>query len=288
MIYYGMVLAAVVMFGLQFYANGKFQEQCGNGVYITAVFSLFTALVGAAALFVIGGFHFAVTPFTFLMATLAALNNLAFSYFAIRSLGLINLSLFSVFSMVGGMVLPFVVGILFYDEGLTVAKIICLVLITVAMCFTVQKGENKGGWIYYIGVFVTNGLSGVYSMIFNGAPYAKASAADYSLLGALLRIGIAGLVVLVLCKKKKSKPITVNTTVTVSLVACGLLGVLANYLLLLSLKYIPGSLQYPLITGGVMIASTVIGYCTKSKPKPRDLAAVGIAFCGMLALLLPI
>ncbi len=287
MFYYGMVLLAVTFFGLQFFFNRVYQQQCGSSWYTTFVFSLAAGLIGGALLLAINGFSLTVTPFTAIMAGAAAVNGLLFSFFAIRALGITNLSLFSVFSMIGGMALPFVTGILFYGEGITAAKILCFILIAVAMLFTVERGTKSGGRIYYVGVFVTNGLSGVLSMIFNSASYPKGTALDYSILGAIFRSLLAGAALLLMARRPHTK-IRLTAKVGVSLAMGGMLSVVGNYLLLIALKHIAGSVQYPLVTGGVMIVSTIIGFFTASKPRKKDVLAVLTAFWGMLALLLPI
>ena len=41
------------------------------------------------------------------------------------------------------MALPFVQGIIFYGEKLTLAKGVCFVIITVALILTIEKGEKK-------------------------------------------------------------------------------------------------------------------------------------------------
>jgi len=60
----------------------------------------------------------------------------------------------------------------------------------------------------------------------------------------------------------------------------------ANYLLLLSLAQLPASVQYPMVTGGVMIVSTVIALFTHKKPGKRELFSVLFAFAGILAVTL--
>ena len=66
--------------------------------------------------------------------------------------------------------------------------------------------------------------------------------------------------------------------------SAGIINRLANFLLLIALVHVEASVQYPLITGGVMIVSTIISYFGKSKPTKRELASVALAFFGMLAL----
>ena len=64
----------------------------------------------------------------------------------------------------------------------------------------------------------------------------------------------------------------------------GVLNRVANYLLLLSLAFLPASVQYPMITGGVMIVSTLICFFGKNKPTKKELLSLLFAFAGMLAL----
>lgn len=140
------------------------------------------AVAGLLVLIVINGFALEFSPFTLLMAAVSAINSMAFAFCAFRALDHINLSLFSVFSMLGGMILPFFQGIFFYGEGVTLAKGICVLFIIAA---------------------------------------------------------------------------------------------LAN---------VEASLQYPMVTGGTMIVSTVISCFGDKKPNKREIASVALAFLGMLAL----
>ena len=61
---------------------------------------------------------------------------------------------------------------------------------------------------------------------------------------------------------------------------------IANYLLLIGLDKIPASAQYPMVTGGVMIISTVICFFTDQKPTKKNVASVALSFAGILALVL--
>ena len=66
----------------------------------------------------------------------------------------------------------------------------------------------------------------------------------------------------------------------------GILGRVGNFLLLIALSHLPASAQYPFVTGGVMIVSTVICFFTKEKPTRRELLSVAVSFAGILALVL--
>ena len=110
----------------------------------------------------------------------------------------------------------------------------------------------------------------------------KTSAAGYSVLSALMTVVIAGIFILFNLKKatlpaKKSY---------LSLAGCGLLNKVANYLLLISLSQVPASVQYPMVTGGVMIVSTILGFFTPNKPKKKEIISLVLSFVGLMMLVI--
>ena len=61
---------------------------------------------------------------------------------------------------------------------------------------------------------------------------------------------------------------------------------IANFLLVISLVHLDASAQYPLVTGGVIIVSTLISLFGKNKPSNKEVMSVLMAFAGTLALFL--
>ena len=282
--YYGLIILAVAMFGGRFALNDVYRRMRGSSLKISLQFSFTSSVAGLIVLLLMNGCKLEFTPFTLVMAFLSALNGLGFTFCAFRSLGTINLSLYSLFSMLGGMVLPFLLGILFYNEAMTLAKGVCFILICVALLLTVKRGDKKGGTIYYIGIFVLNGMSGVISKIFSSAPFEKTSAAGYSVLGALSTIVISGAVLLFL-KDRGDTPKASAASVGVSAVG-GIANRIANYLLVVALAHVHASVQYPMVTGGVIIVSTLICFFGENKPSKEEIFSVILAFIGILALVL--
>lgn len=279
--YYAIVSAAVVMFGFQFYFNGRYEKKNGSGFASSMLFIFGGSLAGLAALLIINKFTLEVTPYTLIWSVVTALNMMACLFCSTKALTRINLSLYSIFSMLGGMVLPFVAGIAFYGEKITVGKALCFVAITAALCLTFSKGESKRGWIYYIGIFVFNGLSGVLSKAYQESTYEKASEASYSILSAAVAVVISG-IILIAIYKKVEKP---DKSSVLLMTGYGVFNKIANYLLLISLAHLPASTQYPMVTGGVMIVSTVLGCFTDKKPSKKELLSVALSFIGIAALI---
>lgn len=280
--YYGLIILAVAMFGGCFALNDVYQKIRGSSLKISLQFSVTSSAAGLIVLLLINGCKVECTPFTLAMAMLAALNGVAYTFCSFRALGMINLSLYSLFSMLGGMVLPFLQGILFYGEALTVSKIVCFLFICAALVLTFEKGEKRGGTIYYIGIFVLNGMSGVISKWFSAAPFEKTSAAGYSILVTVSTIVLSA-VLLLFFRNGKEAPKETKFSLGVSAVG-GIGNRVANYLLVASLAHVHASVQYPMVTGGVIIVSTLISFLGEKKPSPKEIASVILAFIGVLAL----
>jgi len=279
---YLLLTVSVIMFGLQFFFNSGYQKESGNDMVASMMLTLLSSLAGVICLAIINGFDFYCTWFTLLMAALTALNSFLFTVCSLKSLAKINLSLYSLFSMLGGMVLPFVAGLLFFDESLTIGKVLCLVFVIAALALTVNKDKNKGGVVYYCGIFILNGMSGVLSTIYQRSTYEKATAAGYSLWSAIVSVAVAA-VCLAFMWRKVRKP---SWKAVAFSVGGGTLSRVAGYIILLSLAVLPASVQYPFITGGVMIVSTVIAAIAGQKPSKKEILSVALAFLGILALVL--
>ena len=280
--YYSMVSAAVVMFGLQFFFNQKYEAETGNGRKASMMFILLSNAVGLFILLAVNKFRMEYTNFTFVFALIAAVNMLLYNICSMKALGKINLSLYSLFSMLGGMVLPFCAGVFFFDEDFTWGKAICLVTVIAALLLNVRKGEKQKGTVYYIGIFVFNGMSGVISKFFQALPYEKTSEAAYSVWSAMLTVIFAGIALLFM----RNDNVKINLKSVCWSSGYGVLNKIGNLLLLVALAQLPASVQYPMVTGGVMIVSTLLSYFTPKKPGIREIASVVLSFVGIMALIL--
>ncbi len=291
--YYGLIVLSVVMFGGCFALKDVYGKQRGRSIRASLQYSLIGSVAGLAVLLPINGFSVAITPFAVILAALSALNGFAFSFCSFKALETINLSLYSLFSMLGGMLLPFLQGIIFYDEPFTLAKAVCIILILSALLLTLNKSGTKkrGGEIYYALVFVLNGMSGIISKIFASAPEEwktassgiVVSSAGYSVLASACSLVMAAALLPLFPRHKEEGSLSAPSIAVGAL--SGAINKVANWFLVFALAHgIASSVQYPMVTGGTMIVSTVICFFGKSKPTKREVLSVALAFLGLLAL----
>lgn len=282
--YYGLIIIAVVMFGANFALQDVYQKMRGDSIRVSLEATIIGSISAFFVLLFINKFTFEYTNFTLLIALILAVVNLGFTFFSFKALNYINLSLYSLFSMLGGMLLPFLQGIFFYGEKLTIAKAYCLILIVGALLLTINKDKRKkGSTIYYIGIFILNGLSGVVSKIFASSNLAKTSSAGLNMWVAICSLVVSAiLLVAFFLKHKEEKPINIQNSAVIA--TSGAVSRVANFLLVIALLHVDVSVQYPMVTGGVMIVSTLTCFLRKQKPSFKEILSVSLAFLGMLVL----
>ena len=280
--YYLILSASAVLFSFVFIFSDRYRAVNGSGLNSTLKFTAGSHLAGLIALLIINRFRFEFTLFTALVALVAAADVILFNICSLRALEKTNLSVYSVFSMIGGMALPFAAGIIFFGEELTAGKLICLLLITASIALTVKKKDSGGGLLYYAGVFVTNGLYGVISKFFTAAEFHKTGNASYS---AMIE-GFIVIICLILLVFFRDKNIRITLKTSFYMGGYGVMCAVGNYLLLIALSVLSASAQYPFVTGGVMIISTVYSFFTPNKPGKREIASVILAVIGVTVLVL--
>ncbi len=288
--YYTLMVVAVVAFSFQFLFNQKFEERSGNGMKqsltLQAGFSLSGLVVLSVVYLVRNGFTRinGLGWFTLMMTLFSALNSVAFMMCSMKALGRINISLYSMFTTLGGMLLPSLLGIAFYNEGITVAKIVSVLLIILALAVTVKKGESKSGTIYYAAIFVLNGFFGVISKIYQSAPFDRVDEAAYMMITGAWSFAISlALLIIVTGKDKRFRPDGVSV---LAMLGCGTMNYSGNLINLMSLAAIPASVYYPVQTAGIIVVSTLMSFFTKKKPSRRELAAVALSILGIAAMLI--
>ncbi len=282
MMYYLIVLISVLMFGGCFALNDLYRDLRSSSIASSMESAFIGSVASLVVLLIYSGFSFEATPFTLLIAALSAVAGLGFTFCSFKALDITNLSLYSLFSMLGGMMLPFLQGIVFYGEKITIGKIVCVIFVCISLCLTISRGKKKKGTIYYFGIFLLNGLAGVLSKIFTSANYSKTSAEWFSIWCAFFAALISGIVWLFVRRKETTPKYTFKAFSIAA--ANGSINRIANLMLVVSLLHLDASIQYPMVTGGVIIVSAVISLFSKRKPTIKELLSVLMAFVGLLAL----
>lgn len=158
MIYYILTGIAAIMFAFQFLFNKKYQQLEGTSLEAAIIFSCGVQIVKCIIMLAINKFDIEINPFSLFVALLYSTVSIAFTYYSVKAFKTANLSLYSLLAMIGGMLLPFIAGVIIWSEPLTTKKIISCFLIFVSLLLGAEKSAGKKGPLYYyINVFILNG-----------------------------------------------------------------------------------------------------------------------------------
>lgn len=253
---YILLALASFLFSIQFLFNKRFQEIEGDSVSSSLKYSVYSSVVGLILALAMNGFKMAVTPFSFFVALMFSVSCIICNYATIMSFATVNLGLYSVFSMLGGMMLPFIYGVAFNNEPITVTKVICCIMIAALMFFNVSdlKSKNKKAIIYYMLVFTFNGLVAVFSAVHQNGIGKNVDNKSFLAMTRIITIVICGVWYVI----KNKRFCIVKGKALAYAGSSSILNTVAQLFLLIALATLPASVQYPMLTGGTMIFSALI------------------------------
>lgn len=270
--YYILISVAALLFSAQFLFNNGYQRENGTGWSSTVKLTFFTSVIGFVLVFIVNKFVFNFSLFSLGLAIIYAIAFISFNYCTIKAFEYASLSVYTVFSMIGGMALPFIYG-LAAGEELKLSKIICFLLIALSIILMLDRDKNSPkAFLYYIGVFILNGLIGVISAFHQSKTDLCVDSGSFLMLTKIVMIVISLFFIL------KNKDIKINIKSFVFCTGISGFNTIANLLLLLALLHLPASVQYPMVTGGTIVFSTLIDLIRKEKVSKREITATVIAF----------
>jgi multidrug transporter EmrE-like cation transporter len=157
--------------------------------------------------------------------------------------------------MLGGLLLPFAYGILFANEALSCAKALSILLICTAVGCSFEKGAGgKNAYRFYAAIFVLNGLVGVLSKIHLSVP---ALAVDSYSFMATIQLALLAMCLFYCLITRQGIP-KQSGKLYLCLSGYAVCNGIGNLFCQIALTSLPASVQYPIITGGVMVFSTLI------------------------------
>lgn len=171
--YYLFLLGATLLYSVQFVFLKYFQKVRGTGLAASIAFSGGAAAVLFVVLLCANGLRIAFSPFSLGVAALYAAAMIGMNAAGIKSLGYVSLSLYTLFSMLGGMLLPVLYGVC-TGEAMTWMKGAGLAVLAAALLIAVRDTGRPGltGALCCAGIFVLNGSFGIFTKWHQSSPLA--------------------------------------------------------------------------------------------------------------------
>lgn len=292
MLDYIIISLATVCFAGQF-AFTKLYEKAVKQTAVTSLVMLVeTSLIGAVLFLFVGGFKINLTPLSLIYAASFAIIMIPYYMLGIKVLSLGSLAVYSMFMMLGGMLVPFFYGVWFLSEPLSVAKIVGTVLLSgfivlqsLSQGQNEKSAKNKNAVLFIalcILIFFINGATGVIAKAhqLSQNPIDEIS---FTVISCALTALFSALMLPFVCLKgnKNARAEIFSSLKTKPLIAMSLIGAAAyvgNFLHLKAASAVPASVQFPLVSGGVIVLSALISaFIFREKLSKKEwLAVMGV------------
>lgn len=271
--YYIMILIAVILLALGLSMSKLFQSKMGNSVTVSLLFTSLSGMAVALIFLVFNRFRLEITPFSLLMATILSILSCTYSLIGFKILALGAFSLYTMFLMLGGMLLPYFFGIIFLNESVSMPRIIGVILLVISLIIPVLSNKNEKKQknktllfaILCLSVFILNGFVSITSKVHQISDLETVSSVDFTILSNGISGILSSISLAIICAVKKEKPLsqpiskkTVTFIATV-VFANAVLNGSSFVLQLIGAANVPASVIYPMITGGSMFLTAVVG-----------------------------
>ena len=293
MSYILLVLAAVLLV-FDFALNKLYQQIRGTKPESTLLFNSLLGLVTAFVFFAINNFKFDCSTFSIIMAMLQSIFVMSYNIIGFKLLKVGTMAIYTMFLMIGGMVLPYLFGLIFLDESVGIVRILALMIIIIGVALSsYQKNKiHKKQILMYIVVFFLNGLVSIVSKIHSiGESYGAVTAGEFIIIGGIIKFFLAGVMYLIyrnknqvteqICREKGK----LGKSIAIIFLSAAIGG--GSYLLQLNgAKTLPATVLYPFITGGSIVFSTLVGKIAfKEKLSAKVIVSVVMCLVGTIMFL---
>lgn len=282
------ILIATVLAAVEFVLTKKYQSYEGNELYSGLKFNALNGFFAAIMFFVLSGFRWEFSWFSLILAALMAMFSLTYIIFGFKTLKLGSVAVYSIFLMSGGMLLPYIFGILFLDEEVNIFRIIGVVVILIAIVIS-NKSKYKFSYQFYllcIGIFLLNGCVSIVSKTHQiNQEFVTVSTVTFVMLSGLMKFVFCSIIMLFMNKEKRKTGFSSNKSLY-AVLSAALIGGISYMLQLIGAKGLPATVLYPLISGGVIMFSALLGrLCFKEKLSKYQYLSIALIVAGTLCFL---
>ena len=307
MIEYIIILIAVCCFAAQFAFTKIFESSIKQTTTTSLVMLVLTSIIGAMLYWIIGLFQVQFSWFSFAWAAILAVNMIPYYMIGIKVLSLGSLAIYSMFMMLGGMLVPFFYGIIFLSEDISWGKGLGCILLTIFIALqaiwqqpseisdeksqTEKDKATKTKWLFFIlclAIFFINGMTGVIAkahQIGDGA----IDEISFTVISCALTALFSGIMlVLQFCKGNKKEKIAEIKTMfqskpLLAMIFIGAAAYTGSFLHLKAATQVPASVQFPLVSGGVIVLSALVSaFAFREKISKKEWLSVAGAFIATL------
>lgn len=284
---YTLAIASTMLIALNFAISKKYQSRAETSLRAGLFFSLATSFFTAIMFCAMGGWNQPFSLFSLIVSAAQSTCSILYTLLGFRILKSGGMSLYSMFLMSGGMLLPYIFGLLFWGENeeLNVFRIVGILIILAAVVLSNYNPANKINVkliLLCVSVFVLNGCVSILSKYHQiTTAYPTVDSTGYVMYGGIIGM-LPCAAVLPFCKQETEVEKGSIWRFLLLLAAGSAVISGVGYLFqLIGAKTLPATVLYPIVTGGAVLFSTLAGkFFFKEKVSMAQWIGVGLCFVG--------
>ena len=258
---YVMAISSTMLLAIYVSFSKKYQTTEGTGMVAGLRYAAMEGLFSALLFWALSNFKFTFSAFSLIMAFVLALFSDIQLLIGFQIMKRENMAVYTLFSMSGSMLLPYIFGVVFLEEDISFFRVLGLILILIAIAFS-NRTKNKsstGVYLLCTAVFILSGLVSVVSKCHQinviNAPVDSTTFVMYTGVCKFVLCTIA----FVFCKKGNKIFGFYNKGAFWIIPLSALIGSITYLLQLNGAKTLPATVLYPIITGGGIVSSAFAG-----------------------------
>lgn len=281
---YALVITATVLLAIDFSISKKYQSVVGTSPAVGLIFNMANGLLTAIIFWAIGGFKLTFSPFSAILASGMALCGLLYSLLGFRILKTGNMSLYSLFLMSGGMLVPYIYGLWRWDEEPGLWRILGVICILTAVALSNRAKSQVSAKLLSLcaAIFLLNGMVSILSKCHQiEKVYPTVESAGFVMYSGIAR-AIFSAAALPFFKREKTAEGGKFWSFSLLLAAgSAVIGGVSYLFQLIGAETLPATVLYPIVTGGSILFSTFAGKLFfKEKISTTQWISVGLCFVG--------
>ena len=303
---------ACICFSMQFIFTKLFQKRAGGTLHSAVWNSILSGTVLCAVLFFMNGFRVAFSASSVLFGLLYSVSIVVCVSASVIGLSFESVGSMTFYTLLGGMILPFVYGMVFLKERPSVFRWIGFVLLIAAAAVPFiaklsggdaelpsSRGDHNGkrsrakAFFCAAAVFISNGAVSIATTAAMRAENAVGEN-DFLLTATVIRIGLCLLMLAYIGARRRiflpedqktGRAVRPAVFLLLFAICCGyaLLNGAGNIFNLYCAGTMEASLQYPVISAACIVLSSLFGLLFfKERPGRGDIIGIAISLTGLV------
>lgn len=288
---YFIILIADILLAFSFILQKKYQAVEGADLRSGLKFNIVCGFAKVIIFFCLLGFQPDFSLFSLCCALLTSICVISYLFFGFVILREGGTAHYSLFLMSGGMLLPYLFGIIVLKEEVTALRILGIIVIISAVFLSSQAKWKISlkSFLFCIAIFILNGFVSIISKV-HQLNIDAVNSMSFVMYAGFCKCILSTIALLFMRPKddspKEKKSFFVQKSTFTVIFSAAAIGGISYMLQLIGAKSVPASVLYPLITGGSIIFSAVTGKILfKENLSKLTIISIILCFVGTLLFL---